>query len=306
MGGPGGVSQQHRAAVRLPALRYDEWGVPPLQQLLHGLLIGLEGPVKVRPGKSPLGDELVGQGGIRPLQLGEEGGGGDLHGVAPAEVLPVHPLGQDAAGLSQRPGVVPGEVLPIHVVQGPEHEGHVHRSGGGLPGAEGGVRGALGEAVFPGIGHIAVGPGGHIGEGVGLLHCRRLVLLAQGPDQHGHRLLPGEGAVQGEVGGAVRPLPHPQEEAQALELAGQGLLLRQVPALRRSGSAQAQRQAQQGAQRRSDPSSHLMHLHILADFSSQRPFSIHCIASDPVFVTKNTILMPVKNGLDPAGPPLLW
>ena len=262
---------------------------------LHGRLVGLEGLVPGRLGDGPLGDELLGQGGVRPLQLGGEGGGGDVHGVGPEEGLPVHPLGQDAAVLRQGPGVVPGEVGAVHIVQGPEHEGHVHGPGGGLPGAEGGVRDALGETLGIGVGHVAVRPGGHVGEGVGLFHPRRLSALAQGPDQHGHRLLSAGGPVQVEVGEAVSVLPHAQEEAQALQAHGLPLLTRQVPALRRPDSPQAQRQAQQGAQHRSDLSSHLIHLHILVDFGFRRAVLCSLYRIRPCFCDKKRDFLCLSN-----------
>ena len=243
------LPQQHGAVARIPPL-LNYKGHDALRQPRHGLLIGLEGPVKVLPGKGPLGDEVVGQGGVRPLQLGGEGGGGDIHSVGPEEGLPVHPLGHNTAVLSQGPGVVPGKVGAVGVAQGPEHEGHVHGPGGGVSGTEGGVRGTLGKALVIGIGHIAVRPGGHVGEGVGLPHLRRFCTLAQSPDQHGYRLLPAGCPVQVEVGEAVFILPHTQEEAQLLQTHGLALLTAQVPTLRRPGGAQAQRKAQQSAQYR--------------------------------------------------------
>ena len=149
---------------------------------------------------------------IAVLLLCEKSSTGYSNGISPKKVIPVHNFRQDTAVFCQGPGGIPGKVGAVGIAQGTEHESHIHSTGGGVFGAEGGIRGPFGEALVIGIGHISIGPGGDIRKrmGFGLQLC--LYPLTQGTYQHGHCLHAAGGPVQVKISRAIFQHPYAKEE----------------------------------------------------------------------------------------------
>ena len=189
---------------------------------------------EVRRCKGAFGDQLFLERDLLSLDICKQGGAGDIYHVGPQKALPVHPLGQDAAFLCQCPRRVPGEVsaVSLGIAKGPQHKGQVHLRRRRVRRAEPILRYALGEPRSIGIGYIAVRPVGHVGEGMGLCALLRRRFFSQRTHQHGERLRPVGGTLQGKVGGPVFLFSHAEEQSQLLKLRGQPVLNVQIPGRR--------------------------------------------------------------------------
>ena len=172
-------------------------------------------------------DQAVQQVGAAVLQVGAQGLIGQGRQVVPQEGAGKGGGVHDAQAGGEALGGGGGEVGAVLIAQGPEQEDGVGLGGAGVPGAEGGLGGAVGDAPVRQPGHVGGHGLVHIGEGAGdapgLEGVLGLRLGSVEPDQHNGGLAPGGNLVQGEaVGGALEHTDGGQFFRRAVKVGGGG------------------------------------------------------------------------------------